>query len=98
MPMPIARRHCYTSDKVSMSPTYRVCTNTLATAGENTCWMQQWRALRKQGIATPDPWHQFMKDFEYFLEKRLNKNEEIVLGIDVNEATLPAAEIQQCAR
>eukprot|EP00957_Ditylum_brightwellii_P144812 11029962-Ditylum_brightwellii.AAC.1 len=38
-----------------------------------------------------------MKDFEYFLEERLNKNEEIILGIYVNEATSLAAEIQQLA-
>eukprot|EP00957_Ditylum_brightwellii_P111324 8490138-Ditylum_brightwellii.AAC.1 len=48
-------------------------------------------------MSTPDPWHQFIKDFEYFLEERLNKNEEIIIGIDVNEATLPAAEIYQLA-
>eukprot|EP00957_Ditylum_brightwellii_P051301 3889433-Ditylum_brightwellii.AAC.1 len=38
-----------------------------------------------------------MKDFESFLEERLNKNEEISLGIDINEATLLAAEIHQLA-
>eukprot|EP00957_Ditylum_brightwellii_P130735 9974329-Ditylum_brightwellii.AAC.1 len=59
--------------------------------------MQQWQALPKKGIATPDPRHQFMKDFESFLEERFNKNEEIILGIDVNKATLPAAEIHQLA-
>eukprot|EP00957_Ditylum_brightwellii_P211251 15365952-Ditylum_brightwellii.AAC.2 len=41
--------------------------------------------------------HQFMKDFESFLEERLNKNEEIILGIDVNKATSPGAEIHQLA-
>eukprot|EP00957_Ditylum_brightwellii_P010136 765597-Ditylum_brightwellii.AAC.1 len=76
---------------------YRVCKNTLATSGENTCWMQQWRALCKKGITTPDHCQQFMKDFVYFLEEQLNKNEEIILGIDINEANLPATEIQQLA-
>eukprot|EP00957_Ditylum_brightwellii_P206411 15348310-Ditylum_brightwellii.AAC.1 len=45
-----------------------------------------------------DPWKQFMKDFEYFLEEWLNKKEEIILGIDVNEANLLTTEIQQLAR
>eukprot|EP00957_Ditylum_brightwellii_P147201 11208586-Ditylum_brightwellii.AAC.1 len=53
--------------------------------------------LEKKGIATLDQRHQFMKDFEYFLEERLNKNEEIVLRIDVNEATSLAAEVHQLA-
>eukprot|EP00957_Ditylum_brightwellii_P174001 13247735-Ditylum_brightwellii.AAC.1 len=44
--------------KVTVITAYKVCKNTLATAGENTYWMQQWCALHKKGIATPDPCQQ----------------------------------------
>eukprot|EP00957_Ditylum_brightwellii_P195321 14880947-Ditylum_brightwellii.AAC.1 len=67
-------------------------------AGENTCWMQQWQCLQKQGVEEPDPRSQFMIDFEAFLEDNLNKNEEIILGMDVNEEDYPEAEIKQLMR
>eukprot|EP00957_Ditylum_brightwellii_P197215 15025302-Ditylum_brightwellii.AAC.1 len=54
--------------------------------------------IAKKGIVTLNPRHQFMKYFESFLEERLNKNEGIILRIDVNKETLPAAEIHQLAR
>eukprot|EP00957_Ditylum_brightwellii_P135276 10314866-Ditylum_brightwellii.AAC.1 len=38
-----------------------------------------------------------MKDFEVFLEEHLNKNKELILGIDVNEEDSPDVEIQQLA-
>eukprot|EP00957_Ditylum_brightwellii_P141445 10775898-Ditylum_brightwellii.AAC.1 len=36
--------------KIIVITAYRVCTNTLATAGENTCWMQQRCALQKKEL------------------------------------------------
>eukprot|EP00957_Ditylum_brightwellii_P194977 14855418-Ditylum_brightwellii.AAC.1 len=57
--------------------------------------MQQWRSLRKQGVEEPDPCNQFMTDFESFLEDHLNKNEENIVGMDVNKEDLPKAEIKQ---
>eukprot|EP00957_Ditylum_brightwellii_P052071 3949705-Ditylum_brightwellii.AAC.1 len=50
--------------KVTVITAHGVCQNTLATAGGNTCWMQQWYALWKKGITVPDPCKQFMTDFE----------------------------------
>eukprot|EP00957_Ditylum_brightwellii_P018584 1396537-Ditylum_brightwellii.AAC.1 len=41
--------------KVTIVTVYRVCKNSLAMAGDNTCWMQQWRSLQKQGVEEPDP-------------------------------------------
>eukprot|EP00957_Ditylum_brightwellii_P147057 11197073-Ditylum_brightwellii.AAC.1 len=67
-------------------------------AGENTCWMQQWRSLQKQGVEEPDPHYQFMTDFESFLEDHLNNNEEIIVGMNVNEEDSPKAEIKQLMR
>eukprot|EP00957_Ditylum_brightwellii_P112071 8545680-Ditylum_brightwellii.AAC.2 len=46
---------------------------------------------------SPDHHKQFVKDFEVFLEEHLNKNEELILGIYVNEEDSPDAEIQQLA-
>eukprot|EP00957_Ditylum_brightwellii_P138243 10537516-Ditylum_brightwellii.AAC.1 len=57
--------------------------------------MQQWRALKKEGMDNPDPRAQFLVDFEQFLEERLNTNEEVILGMDVNEEDSPMAELQQ---
>eukprot|EP00957_Ditylum_brightwellii_P177657 13532161-Ditylum_brightwellii.AAC.1 len=68
--------------KVTVVTAYRVCKNSLATAEENTCQMQQWRSLRKQGVEVPDPRKQFMTDFESLLEDHLNNNEEIL--VDMN--------------
>ena len=65
------------------------------TAGPTTCWMQQWRALKKEGMDDPDPRAQFLVDFEQFLEERLNASEEIILGMDVNEEDSPMAELKQ---
>eukprot|EP00957_Ditylum_brightwellii_P078237 5948881-Ditylum_brightwellii.AAC.1 len=81
--------------KMTVVMAYRVCKNTLAMAGENTCWMQQWRSLCKQGMEEPDPRHQFMTDFETFLKDHLNKNEEIIVEMDINEEDLPKTEIKQ---
>eukprot|EP00957_Ditylum_brightwellii_P167883 12779877-Ditylum_brightwellii.AAC.1 len=39
----------------------------------------------------------FYEDFKSFLEIWLNKNKEIILGIDINKAAVPAAEIHQLA-
>eukprot|EP00957_Ditylum_brightwellii_P084223 6404187-Ditylum_brightwellii.AAC.1 len=36
-----------------------------------------------------------MTDFESFLEDHLNKNEEIIVGIDINKDDSPKAEIKQ---
>eukprot|EP00957_Ditylum_brightwellii_P066715 5062549-Ditylum_brightwellii.AAC.1 len=88
----LAGRH---KRKVTVVTAYRVCKNSLAMAGENTCWMQQWRSPRKQGVVEPDPRNQFMTDFESFLKDHLNKNEEIIVGMDVNKEDLPEAEIEQ---
>eukprot|EP00957_Ditylum_brightwellii_P164704 12540370-Ditylum_brightwellii.AAC.1 len=57
--------------------------------------MQQWRALRKKGVDAPDPWAQFMEDFESFLEDRLNKEEELIVGIDINEENAEGADIRR---
>eukprot|EP00957_Ditylum_brightwellii_P046217 3506933-Ditylum_brightwellii.AAC.1 len=65
--------------KITIVTAYRVCSNTLATAGPTICWMQQWRALQKKGVDAPDPWAQFMEGFESFLEDRLNKGEELIV-------------------
>eukprot|EP00957_Ditylum_brightwellii_P121231 9245268-Ditylum_brightwellii.AAC.1 len=83
---------------VTIVTAYRVCKNSLATADENTCWIQQWQSLRKQGVEEPDPRSQFMTDFGAFLEDHLNKNEEIIVGMDVNEEDSPEAEIKQLMR
>eukprot|EP00957_Ditylum_brightwellii_P020105 1516739-Ditylum_brightwellii.AAC.1 len=60
--------------------------------------MQQWQSLRKQEVEEPDPRSQFMTDFKAFLEDHLNKNEEIIVGMDVNEEDSPKAEIKQLMR
>eukprot|EP00957_Ditylum_brightwellii_P160423 12213013-Ditylum_brightwellii.AAC.1 len=57
--------------------------------------MQQWRALRKKGVKEPDPPLQFMEDFESFLENRLNKGEELIVGIDINKENAEGADIRR---
>eukprot|EP00957_Ditylum_brightwellii_P116398 8878708-Ditylum_brightwellii.AAC.1 len=57
--------------------------------------MQQWRALKKKGVAEPDPRTQFMEDFGSFLENRLNRGEELIVGIDINEENAEGADIRR---
>eukprot|EP00957_Ditylum_brightwellii_P159408 12134495-Ditylum_brightwellii.AAC.1 len=48
----------------------------------------------KKGVEEPDLRSQFMIDLEAFLENHLNKNEEIIVGMGVNEEDSPEAEIK----
>eukprot|EP00957_Ditylum_brightwellii_P086282 6565998-Ditylum_brightwellii.AAC.1 len=49
------------------------------------CWMQQWMKLHESGMATPDSRKKFLTNFEDFLDLRLEKGEEIIIGMDTNE-------------
>eukprot|EP00957_Ditylum_brightwellii_P128378 9791176-Ditylum_brightwellii.AAC.1 len=74
---------------------YRVCGNTLDQAGPQTCWKQQWRCLRKKGYTNPDPRKIFFKDFNKFVAQRIEKDEELIIGIDTNEVDAPGSDLQK---
>eukprot|EP00957_Ditylum_brightwellii_P001697 131660-Ditylum_brightwellii.AAC.2 len=64
---------------------YRVCDNTLASAGPSTCWMQQWGHSKKKGVAKPNPCQQFLTDLAQELEELQNKGHYVVLSFDANK-------------
>eukprot|EP00957_Ditylum_brightwellii_P157463 11984123-Ditylum_brightwellii.AAC.1 len=64
---------------------YRVCKNILANAGPSTCWMQQLRQLKKQGISKPDPRKQFLIDLSKFMNELQDKEHELIISLDSNE-------------
>eukprot|EP00957_Ditylum_brightwellii_P184249 14033770-Ditylum_brightwellii.AAC.1 len=51
----------------------------------STCWMQQWRQLKKQGVLKPDPRWQFLMDLTKFMNNLQDKEHELVLSLDSNE-------------
>eukprot|EP00957_Ditylum_brightwellii_P196160 14945966-Ditylum_brightwellii.AAC.1 len=53
--------------------------------GPSTCWKQQWRYFCKKGHQNPDPRKLFFCDFTQFIDSRLEKDEELIIGIDANE-------------
>eukprot|EP00957_Ditylum_brightwellii_P043769 3319269-Ditylum_brightwellii.AAC.1 len=71
--------------KVTVISAYRVCDNSIATAGPTTCWKQQWHQLRKRGYQDPNPCCIFLKDFQTFLDQHIYNDEELINGIDANE-------------
>jgi hypothetical protein len=71
--------------KITLLSAYRVCENTLAQAGPQTCWLQQWKELKKTGYSNPDPSRQFYTDLNKFIDTRLEKNEELIITMDAND-------------
>eukprot|EP00957_Ditylum_brightwellii_P148795 11327869-Ditylum_brightwellii.AAC.2 len=59
--------------KITLLSAYRVCKKTLAQAGPQTCWLQQWKALKKTGYSDPDPSKQFYLDLNKFIDNQLEK-------------------------
>eukprot|EP00957_Ditylum_brightwellii_P071738 5453253-Ditylum_brightwellii.AAC.1 len=64
---------------------YRVYKNTVANARPSTCWMQQWRQLKKQGVSKPDPRKQFLTNLSKLMNKLQDKEHELILSLDSNE-------------
>eukprot|EP00957_Ditylum_brightwellii_P172645 13142320-Ditylum_brightwellii.AAC.1 len=56
--------------------------------GSSTCWIQQWRGLKKKGVNKPNPWQQFLKDLSALIEELRGKDHEVVLSLDANEDIL----------
>ena len=71
--------------KITLLSAYRVCENTLAQAGPQTCWLQQWKALKKTGYSDPDPSRQFYTDLNKFIDNQLEKNKELIITMDTND-------------
>eukprot|EP00957_Ditylum_brightwellii_P056379 4274083-Ditylum_brightwellii.AAC.1 len=54
--------------KITLLSAYRVCENTLAQTGPQTCWLQKWKALKKTGYSDPDHSRQFYTDLNKFID------------------------------
>jgi len=76
--------------KILLATAYRVCTQTVSSAGPNTSTAQQFRSLSQQFRQAnltydPKPRHQFIVDLQAWLESKINNGYSIILGIDANE-------------
>eukprot|EP00957_Ditylum_brightwellii_P099041 7543981-Ditylum_brightwellii.AAC.1 len=71
--------------KVAVISAYHVCDNTLSNAGPSTYWKQQWCYFRKKGHQNPDPQKLFYCNFTRFIDSRLEKDKELIIGINANE-------------
>ncbi len=77
--------------KLLIVTAYRVCRQTIASAGPKTATSQQFRLLSQSFHEAdldddPIPHHQFIVDLQAWLEHRVESGYHIVLGIDANEA------------
>eukprot|EP00957_Ditylum_brightwellii_P154855 11786134-Ditylum_brightwellii.AAC.1 len=79
--------------KVTIISAYQVYKNNIKDAGSTTCWMQQWQALQENGHDDPDPQDEFMKDFDTFVKKRMEKGEEHIIDTDANEHNTATSDI-----
>ena len=76
--------------KILLITAYRVCKQTMTSAGPTTSTAQQFRALSEQFRAAdrvddPIPRHQFIVDLQGWMEHMVGKGYQIILGIDANE-------------
>jgi hypothetical protein len=65
---------------------YRVCKNSVATAGPTTSYAQQWHILRRSGDKTPDPRKRFITDLEKRVRKATREKQGIIVMLDANES------------
>jgi hypothetical protein len=76
--------------KGKIKTAYRVCKQTIQSAGPTTSTAQQFRALSAQFRTTdreedPIPRQQFIVDLQSWIESMVDKGYQIILGIDANE-------------
>lgn len=64
---------------------YHVCNGYLGSAGKGTVWKQMQRALRKDGVVTPNPRRQHVKDLTAFIQGEQELGHLIHLMGDFNE-------------
>jgi hypothetical protein len=72
---------------------YRVCKQTVSSAGPTTSTAQQFRVLSEHFRAAdrvddPIPRHQFIVDLQGWIEHMVEKGYQIILGIDANKPFL----------
>jgi hypothetical protein len=79
------------SIKILLITAYRVCQQTVNTASPKTSTAQQFRVLLEQfreanRVDDPIPRHQFIVDLQGWIEHMVERNYQIILGIDANES------------
>jgi hypothetical protein len=79
------------SIKILLITLYRVCQQTVNTVGPKTSTAQQFRVLSEQfreanQLDDPIPRHQFIVDLQGWIEHMVERNYQIILGIDANES------------
>jgi hypothetical protein len=64
---------------------YRVCFQTINSAGPSTSFFQQWHHLRTNGHHDPNPRQQALDDLRTFIHEKIQEGCDVCLGIDANE-------------
>ena len=71
--------------KICFITAYRVCQQSITTAGEFTSFRQQWLDLRQRGHENPNPRQQFLRDLQVVILDFTLQGYDICLGTDANE-------------
>ena len=72
--------------KVTIISAYRVCLNTITTAGLNTAFCQQWDMLEEKGEQEIAIRAKMIDDLILLITKLQAENHEVVLNIDANKS------------
>jgi hypothetical protein len=71
--------------KLLLITLYRVCVNTIKSAGAKTVFQQEWNLLRNKGVEKPKPRDQVVDDLITFIKTNQEQGFEILLAADANE-------------
>ena len=75
------------NQRLTVISAYRVCSNSLDTAGENTIWLQEYTSLLEQGNSNPNPRQQILDDLkEEIFQLQNDPNHNVILFIDANKS------------
>jgi hypothetical protein len=73
------------SRKILFIVGYRVCKESIATAGETTSFFHQWHKLTKLGHQHPYPRQQILNDIQDIVLKAIDKGTDVCTAMDANE-------------
>jgi hypothetical protein len=66
---------------------YRVCFQSISSAGTQTSHFQQWHHLRTEGHQNPNPRKQILEDLKTFIHECIKEGCDVCLAMDANEDT-----------
>lgn len=70
--------------KIAFISAYRVCDQSIGSAGDLTSYFQQWHTLKQRGVKNPQPRKQILRDLQSLILEFIFNGYDVCLGIDAN--------------